>query len=354
MRWAALTIILVFFTASAVGATDLTGTRGPVKGNSHVGMNPGQPDGREGGETIEDAVVIPTLPYIDTGNTCDNLNNYDEMCPYDAMAPDVVYAYAPTEDTVIDIDLCSNGNQYDTKIIVYENSWIPGNWYACNDDACSNDWTPYASQIPYLFVSGGNTYYIVIDGYGSDCGNYELLVQQSSTQNVECGPEHVPEGEPDLVDDYIDNHNGGCNNQPPVFQDINWIDGSGCAHLCGVSGWYDVPIGLYRDTDWFPVVAAGSQIDVAIISEWYTQILVSDANPDCETATWHIIDCFDGYSPQTYSIATNSGDVHWIWVGPCEWVDMPDFIYTLEVCGIQYETVATATTSWGAVKALYK
>jgi hypothetical protein len=38
--------------------------------------------GREGGDTIETAVPIASLPFTDTGNTCDFSHDYGEMCPY--------------------------------------------------------------------------------------------------------------------------------------------------------------------------------------------------------------------------------------------------------------------------------
>jgi hypothetical protein len=46
----------------------------------------------EGGETIDDATPIAGLPYTDTGDTSDNVNDYDEVCPFSgSTAPDVVY-----------------------------------------------------------------------------------------------------------------------------------------------------------------------------------------------------------------------------------------------------------------------
>ena len=124
------------------------------------------PSGREGGEDIGNAVVIPALPFNDNGYTCDNVNDYDEVCPYGgSYAPDVVYSYTPPANDIIDIDLCASG--YDTKVYVYENAYTPGAPYACNDDACPG-WRSFIDDLP---LTGGNTYYIVVDGYGTgtDC-----------------------------------------------------------------------------------------------------------------------------------------------------------------------------------------
>lgn len=136
---------------------------------------------RVGGEDIADAVFIPGIPYMDTGNTCAFVHDYDEICPYtNSTAPDVVYAYIPPSDDVVDIDLC--GSDYDTKVYVYEN--VEGNLYACNDDfyydyICGY----YVSKIERVTLAAGNTYYIVIDGSGTDCGDYVLEISLNSMRD---------------------------------------------------------------------------------------------------------------------------------------------------------------------------
>ena len=46
---------------------------------------------RQGGDTIEDATVIPGLPYSNTGTTEGFVDNYNEVCPYTgSTSPDVV------------------------------------------------------------------------------------------------------------------------------------------------------------------------------------------------------------------------------------------------------------------------
>jgi hypothetical protein len=133
---------------------------------------------RVGGEDIASAVAISSLPFNDTGNTCSFADDYDEICPFNATgSADVVYSYTPASDEFITIDLCASS--YDTKVYVYENSASPGSPYACNDDACGDD--GFKSQIPGISLTNGNTYYIVVDGYGGDCGNYTLDIFSIST-----------------------------------------------------------------------------------------------------------------------------------------------------------------------------
>ncbi|MBN2055850.1 hypothetical protein JW905_13055, partial [bacterium] len=128
------------------------------------------------GEDCSNPWVIASLPYTDTNVTTGRVNNYEEACPYSSTSPDVVYAYTPLADDNIDITLCVGYTDYDTKMFVYENT-CASPYYACNDDSCSSPYySSYVSQIPLMAVTAGNTYYIVVDGYGGGSGTYTLEV----------------------------------------------------------------------------------------------------------------------------------------------------------------------------------
>ena len=59
-------------------------------------------DGRQGGDTILDAVAI-ALPYSGTGTTVGYNDDTDESCPYDgSTSPDVVYSATPAADIAVD------------------------------------------------------------------------------------------------------------------------------------------------------------------------------------------------------------------------------------------------------------
>jgi hypothetical protein len=125
-----------------------------------------------GGEDIGTAEAITGLPFSDAGSTANALDDYDEQCPYTgSTSPDVVYSYAPAVDEIVDITLC-NGSSYDTKLYVYENVATPGLPFACNDDTCPG----YVSELPGLSLIAGNTYFIVVDGYGGNSGDYVIDV----------------------------------------------------------------------------------------------------------------------------------------------------------------------------------
>ncbi len=348
-----IAIFVLMVSTCGANAQD-TGNQGAArfKASSPIGQNLGVPDGREGGETIEDAWVIPGLPFIDAGNTSDNNDDYDVVCPFGAWAPDVVYSFSPSEDGFVDLSLCSEGNEYDTKMYIYQDS--QGIVIACNDDYCSNSHTYYASFLGFVPVFVGHTYFIVVDGYSHQSGPYELEMDWSRPCPGLCPENAVAEGEPPLVDWYVDEYNGGCNSDPPVFQEINWVnEEDGCAWVCGVTGWYYAG-GSSRDTDWFPVVASGYQIDMIVTPEYETNIYFlwpTNCNYVGVVANATATPCEE----TALSYQTTPGLEVWLWVGPSTFSGpVNEYTYFLRVCGIQYDTVPTEKVSWGSMKEMYR
>ena len=248
----AIVMLMIMAVAGTAIAQDLGNSRElPVKNTPIVTYEPPAVP-KQGGDTIFNATFIFGLPYSDTGTTDGYLDDYDEICPYDgSTSPDVVYRFTPDSDVLIDVDLC--GSDYDTKTYIYD---VDLNVIACNDDYYNGDpCGVYVSKIEDAPLLGGNTYFIVIDGWGGDYGDYSMLVEGTGTNPcmIDCPPGGVAEGEPTLVDGYLDEYNGGCNS-PEFCYPFQLIEGQDFEHVdfCGVSGWYDYG---YRDTDWFIVYA---------------------------------------------------------------------------------------------------
>ncbi|MBU1984490.1 choice-of-anchor J domain-containing protein, partial [bacterium] len=130
------------------------------------------------GETCENAIVILSLPFYATDSTNGHVNDYDEVCPYSgSLSPDVVYEFTPDADMLITVDLCLS-DDYDTKVYIYEGSCVQGTAIACNDDICGlNTFRSYLGDVP---VRRWQTYYIVVDGYGSQAGVYDLTITSSA------------------------------------------------------------------------------------------------------------------------------------------------------------------------------
>ncbi len=130
------------------------------------------------GDNCDDPFVVPGVPFSATGTTSTFTHNYDEVCPFaGGTARDVVYAYTPANNEVVTISLCNTATNYDSKLYVYAGS-CPGPVVGCNDDLCSTPSysLPYVSRLDGVPLTGGVTYYIIVDGYGVATGTYELTI----------------------------------------------------------------------------------------------------------------------------------------------------------------------------------
>ena len=350
MKVATFVIIALFVMSSAALAISPSNVM-PVKESQINDM--GKPDGREGGETIATAWTIYALPFGDMGNTCDNIDDYDEECPYSgSTSPDVVYAYAPPNDMLVSISLCDS--YYDTKVYVYEDLETPGFPHACNDDNfnCVNPPVSYTSWIESVEIFAGHTYYIVVDGYGGGCGDYVLYMEEVEPCDVIC--EGVPEGEPICYDGYDDVYNGGCNSDPNIFQ----ILPVGVTTLCGTSGVYDFFGATYRDTDWFQIYPCGG-VPISLTVEAEFGVLFGFINvDDCGNPAWI----------GSYAIAdacTPTTITEYLPYGRCAIVVLPESWDASYVCGTEYsmtiegydehcDPTPVEDASWGSIKALYR
>jgi hypothetical protein len=343
------TCALIF--AIPLGASEL-GIQPPPKLPSVVA--PSVPDpSRQGGDTIATAFTIPALPYIDTGTTTGYANDYDEVCPFDSMAPDVVYAYTPLSEEIVIIDLC--GSAFDTKVYVYDEDM---HVVACNDDYYSGEpCGDYRSKIDGVVLAAGRTYYLVVDGYGHEHGVYILDVFVHEPCAVACPAEGVPEGEPQLHDGYVDHYDGGCNTpEHRFFWLLSGLD-NGEAVVCGESGWYTTAGTASRDTDWYLLgMGPTGTIEVTAESEMPTYIceLLPQDCDDVGIAQRVLVTCGEAATMTLTGYATE-GNV-WFWVGPTGfeppiWGENP-YDYVLWFEGLDLG-VATEATTWSTVKALY-
>ena len=104
-----LILALVVGSAGNAAAYDL-GTQAPAKSPVTYPENIPNPV-RQGGDTIADALIIPAVPYNDSGTTVGYTDDYDEVCPYTgSISPDVVYKYVPASAQIVNIDLCNSAS----------------------------------------------------------------------------------------------------------------------------------------------------------------------------------------------------------------------------------------------------
>jgi hypothetical protein len=352
MRFA-IVVLLVVAVADGSLAYDL-GNQAPVKPIATSPENVPNPE-RQGGDTIEDATVIPSIPYSNSGTTAGYSNDYDEVCPYPgSTAPDVVYAYSPTITEAVTIDLCSSN--YDTKLYVYDGDM---NLFACNDDAYFGDpCGVYVSALENLTLEGGTTYYIVIDGYGAAYGPYVIDITTVVPCLLDCPAGGFAEGEPPLVDGYVDNWNGGCNTDPGhPFQAITG-DADGNRILCGVGGWYLFQGSNYRDTDWY-TLEMGVTGAIEIVADAEEPTYIFEIGPSDCVALDIAQQATAGACQETSMTITGyaPGQTVWFWAGSTVFAapsgEDDEYDYVVWFSGLE-PAVATESTTWGSVKALYE
>jgi hypothetical protein len=122
------------------------------------------------GDSLTDPIIIPSFPFADTNST---LSCYTDT--RDNPSADVFYQMIIPAcfDSVL-VSLC--GSSYDTYLRVLDAS---GTEIAFNDDGCGPQ-----SQLTLTGVTSGDTLYIVVEGFGSDNGNYVLDISGVSVGNV--------------------------------------------------------------------------------------------------------------------------------------------------------------------------
>jgi len=349
----AIFFILMISLAGLATAGDLGNKPRLTKNNDHVGLNPGTPYNREGGEDMTTAVIIPALPFEDTGNTVGHADDYAVMCPYGSWAPDLWYSFTPLTDQIISVDLCGSG--YDTAVFIIDSEY---NLIACNDDyhfddGCGN----YTSMIEEASLLAANEYFIIVDGYTNDAGDYLLNVQkiiQPPPCHLICAG--VDENEPPPGPGYSDAWNGGCNSPESdnPFQILE-ADSNGELTFCGIAGW----TGEGRDTDWFTIIVGETGVvEWTVDSEMETSILLLGPN-DCNSVGVISEKTAGICNPVTMIIESEPGAVLWLWAGSNSYEPPPGFAgwqynYTCTFNGLMPGTVSVDRVSFDAIKSLYR
>ncbi|MGH7894672.1 MAG: alpha/beta hydrolase family protein, partial [Candidatus Binatia bacterium] len=85
------------------------------------------------------------------------------------LSPERLFQWTPSVSHVATIETCGGTTDFDTALFIRENTCL-GPDLACNDDACGSQ-----SRIT-LPVTGGITYFIVVDGFIAAAGTFTLSV----------------------------------------------------------------------------------------------------------------------------------------------------------------------------------
>lgn len=187
------------------------------------------------GEDDCPGLVITEIPFYDTGSTVGLANDFSPISPCNSTnAPDVVYEFTPTVSDFYNISLM--GSSYDTYLYVHTLGACPGLFsVGCNDDS-SPSFQSYLS----LFLTAGQVYYIIVDGYNNNAGSYVLNI--TGNCGIECQPGDVSEcGFEEVGGDPVYDCNYFCNGYNDV-QSINLFQ-TVCGRTWAANG--------HHDEDWY-------------------------------------------------------------------------------------------------------
>jgi hypothetical protein len=154
---------------------------------------------RQGGDTFETAVVIDELPYENVGTTVGYTHDYTftadtmglvcfwqgDYLSVSGGAADVVYSLSLAEESNLEVSTCNS--TYDTSLGIYTmqddgtGTMVPV-LVAANDDWCGDiGGYPYVAEVTCELPAGD--YYIVVSGYGTSEGDYEMSVRNLDEQS---------------------------------------------------------------------------------------------------------------------------------------------------------------------------
>lgn len=300
----------------------------------------------QAGDDFERALVIPQLPFAETGTTCGFRDDVAAPCTFLGGAPDVVYTYTPLVPVVVDVDVCEAG--FDTAVHVYSGEAYE--FVACNDDACGP-----GGRIAGLELEPGVPYYFVVDGWYGACGTYGLSIGIDSLPCPVDGPAAaVAEGEPDCRPDVYDAYNRGCSDFPYAFTPLALHEPELVVH--GTYGTFPYYADEFRDTDWYEVeFDTAAVLECTVVGGAATQLAILDGREGCEA--WSVV-CGPALGPACAPLVCQAPvepGRYWVFVAP-RW-------FSGVRCGTPYVMrlrrhpgmpVAVESASWSRVKGLYR
>lgn len=198
--------------------------------------------------------------------------------------------------------------------------------------------------------------------------SFLIITGPAIAQNcsVDCPIDAVDEGEPAIVEGYVDSYNGGCYSNPPAFQVIDWInddDGlppyEGNAWLCGNMGWdLSQPAGeKWADTDWFVVQALETGMMEFTFEPEHPCWIYKITQPTCgETIQVENSRLGECGNPATLSFPVTAGEEIYLIVHPPSAAQdlVPEFTYFAVFSNVSFISVPVKELNWGTLKSLYR
>lgn len=311
---------------------------------------------RQGGDTFASALPINSVPFTETGTTIGYVDDYDNDCGTGVFgtAPDVVYAFTAPSTGSYTISLC--GSEFDSKLYIDEAglAMVACNddydWSLANGDACFQD-----ARIDNFQATGGEVYYLVVDGYSGAGGAYTISVDVAAACDVPVSNDIIQEGEPALATGQTDSFNCGCTCDAGFGILALEADPVGQVVVDLVQGWRDFGI---RDRDWFRFTAGASGwVHIELESE-VGAIAGVYGNADCLDLLGPTMLIVAPCTPGSLDVAVAPGADFYIQT-VTERVFPPNGILPASVDAVLTVSglatgVPVSPTSWGEVKGMYR
>ena len=185
------------------------------------------------GETCEVAIPVGALPWSHTGDTAGFQDDYaytDGACPPEAggwgtPAPDVVFVFTPAESGWYRLSL-SDKPDFDANLYVVTDCADVDNTCVAGDEDIGDD----ALETVVTPLVGGETYFVIVDGWGANAaGAYTLNVEDHTL------------AEPPTCAYYCSLVGAAC-----VGENAQYASDEACLEYCET--WAALPAGTSADT----------------------------------------------------------------------------------------------------------
>ena len=135
--------------------------------------------------------VVSSLPYYSIGNNATSGDDWN-VAAGEYQGNDVAYKLMLEETTSLNISTCNPQTDFDTQLSIFNG--CDGDELFFNDDPgsgdsgetdtllCNND--ELFAMLNGVTLEPG-TYYVVVDGFDGETGNYGLFVEESESMNMD-------------------------------------------------------------------------------------------------------------------------------------------------------------------------
>ncbi len=142
-----------------------------------------------GAGTCASPITVPAVGGTFAGATS-GASAESGTCAVTNTSPEAVYKWVPATSGAATIDTCNTvATTFDTVVYVRTGTCSGGTEAACDDDTvgcgvAGDGANPHRGSRTTLAVTAGQTYYVFVDGYSGQSGNYSLTITPPADCNA--------------------------------------------------------------------------------------------------------------------------------------------------------------------------